>query len=93
MSQPKTHARKITLMDTAETAELATPPYCFKGYPLDHLIWAVAVRGWAGEWAVYIQTPWIMSLEADIIEEGIKLHEEAARLIFPEWAVQLKYRR
>ncbi len=88
-----TFATRITLIDTAETAELATPPYCFKGYPLDYVIWAVAVKGPADDWAVYIQTPWIMSLEADIIKGGIKLHEDAARLIFPEWADRLTYRK
>lgn len=86
-----TFARKIALIDTAETAELTHDPYCFKNYPLDHLIWAVAVEGNSDDWAVYIQTP-DMDQEADIIKGGIKLHEDAARLIFPEWADRLKYR-
>ncbi len=92
MSYGQTFSRKIALIDTAETAELTNEFYCFKGFPLDHLIWAVAVKGCADDWAVYIQTPH-MDQEADIIKGGIKLHEHAARLIFPEWADRLKYRR
>jgi len=88
----KTFARKIALIDTAETAALSKPPYCFNGYSLDHLIWAVAVEGGADDWAVYIQTP-DMDQEADIINGGIKLHEGAAELIFPEWADRLTYRK
>ena len=87
----KTFARKIALGDTAETGGLTRPGYCFKDFPLDHLIWAVAVEGQANDWAVYVQTPYM--LQEDITERGIKLHEEAARSIFPEWADRLKYRK
>ncbi len=92
MSYGQTFSRKIALIDTAETAELTNEFYCFKGFPLDHLIWAVAVEGVADDWAVYIQTP-DMDQEADIINGGIKLHEDAARLIFSEWADRLTYRK
>ena len=88
----KTFARKIALIDTAETAELTGDIYCYKNYSLDHVIWAVAVEGNADDWAVYIQTPH-MDQEADIIKGGIQLHEDAARLIFPEWADRLTYRK
>ena len=86
----KTEAKKIALIDTAETAGLTRPDYCFKNFPLHHLIWAVAAEGDANDWAVYIQTPYMH--EEDILVRGIKLHEEAARLIFPEWADRLTYR-
>lgn len=88
----KTFARKIALIDTAETAELTRPDYCYKGFSLDHVIWAVAVEGQAHDWACYIQTPHRDNRD-DIIERGIKLHEEAARLIFPEWANRFTYRK
>lgn len=88
----KTFARKIALIDTAETAELTGAYYCFKGFPLDHVVWAVAVEGFADDWACYIQTPH-MNERANIINGGIKLHEEAARLIFPDWADRLTYRK
>ena len=91
MSYGQTFSRKIALIDTAETAELTGEIYCFKDFALEHLIWAVAVEGGADDWAVYIQTP-DMDQTADIVKGGIKLHEDAARLIFPEWADRLKYR-
>ncbi len=93
--QRKTFYRRFELGIHRETALLTTSGGCFQGYLLTHMIWAVAVKGFVDDWTAYIETPNMKTLgnQKAIITNGIKVSEETAKAMFPEWADQFTYRR
>lgn len=93
MTQEKqVFCRKIALGEYRETRDLTGSGYCYENYSLDHLVWAAAVRGAVDDWAVYIESPYMRGRDF-VPGSGIKMHEETAREMFPEWADQFTYRR
>lgn len=91
--QRQTIYRRFELGAYLETARLTTTGGCFQDYLLTHLIWAVAVRGFVDDWTAYIEAPGMMGDQEAILANGIKVSEQTAKAMFPEWADQFTYRR
>lgn len=63
---------------------------------LDARVLAVAVEGEVGDWAAYIGAVkgWNHNKEwQEVRDNGSKMSEEAASLIFPEFAKKFRWRR
>lgn len=86
------HYKNIELGSTKETADLMGSGSYYEGFAAEYLVWVAARKGFVEDWACYIQSPYQDGARDDIVFGGIKLHEDTARELFPDWANRFTYR-
>ena len=90
MAKREPESKTVVIKDDPFLATLLSYGLVYYGVGPDKQVEVVAVEGSIGDYAVYAWSPYMPF--NNVVAYGMKLPQDCAKRLFPEWAKEFKYR-